>query len=152
MLRVTTERWFVRPLTFGNGSTNFYNALLFPESNLLRSNAYHILRNNHIIKTDAAGMQGVAPFMLIPVQEAQHHDGNPAVNKNRICKKIQPGFKGSADLPKHSYRENILANADDLPHLDGQHFVQNIGIKRHEIVNISTENEERGQQQKIWLN
>ena len=68
-------------------------------------------------------MKSMTPFMLVPVQEAKHYDGYPAVNKNRICKKIQPGFKGSADLPEHCYRENILANADDLPNLDGQHFV-----------------------------
>ena len=118
------------------------NGLFFLKCYLFRSHVYHIIRDNHVVEADASGMKRVAPFVFVPVQEAKHHNGNPAVNENGIYQQIQPGFKGSANLPQHRYRENVLAHTDDLPNLDGQHFIQHVGVKGHQVVNVSTEHEE----------
>ena len=128
-----------------------YCVLFFSECNLLRPYIHYIFGNNHIAEADAARMQRVAPFMFVPVQEAKHDDGNPAVNKNGIRQQVQPGFCGSADLPKHCHREDVLAYADDLPYLDGKHFIQYIGIERNEIVNVGADDKERREQQEVRL-
>ncbi len=121
------------------------------KSDLLRPHIHHIFGNDHIIEADAAGVQGVVPFMLVAVQETKHHDGHPAVNENGIRQQIQPGLCRRADFPEHRYRENVLAYTDDLPNLDGQNFIQHVGIKRNQIVNVSAEHKKCGQQQEVRL-
>ena len=127
------------------------NGLLFLKSYLFRSHVYHIIRDNHVVEADAAGVKRVAPFVFVPVQETQHHNGNPAVNEDGICQQIQPGLKGSPDLPEHRNREDILPYADNLPYLDGKHFVQYVRVKRNQVVNVSADYKESGQQQEIRL-
>ena len=118
------------------------NGLFFLKCNLFRPHIDHVFRNDDVVEADAAGMKRVAPFVFVPVQETQHHNGNPAVNEDGICQQIQPGLKGSPDLPEHRNREDILPYTDNLPYLDRQHLIQHVGVKRHQIVNVSTEHEE----------
>lgn len=118
------------------------SSLFFSESDLFRPHIDHVFRNDDVVEADAARVQRVAPFVLVPVQEPKHYNGNPAVNENGINQQIQPGFKGSANLPQHRYRENVLAHADDLPNLDGQHLVQHVGVKGHQVVNVRAEHKE----------
>ena len=93
--------------------------LFFLKRNLFRSYIHYVIRDDHITEADAAGVKRVAPFVFIPVQETEHYNGNPAVNKNGIYQQIQPGFKGSANLPEHRNREDVLPYTNDLPYLDG---------------------------------
>ena len=126
-------------------------SLFFLKCNLLRSHIHHVIRDDHIVEADAAGMKRVAPFVFVPMQETEHHDGDPAVNEDGICQKIQPGFKGSANLPEHRDREDVLPYADDLPNLDGKHFIQYVCVERNQIVNVRADDKEGGQQQEIRL-
>lgn len=118
-------------------------SLFFLKCNLLRSHIHHVIRDDHIVEADAAGMKRVAPFVFVPMQETEHHDGDPAVNENGIYQKIQPGFKRSANLPQYCNREDILPYADDLPYLDGQYFIQHVSVERYQVVNIRAEHKER---------
>ena len=127
------------------------NGLFFLKSNLFRSHVHYVIRDYYIVEADAAGVKRVAPFVFVPVQETQHHNGNPAINEDRIRQQVQPGLKGCPNLPEHRNREDILSYADDLPYLDGKHFVQYVRVERNQIVNVSADYKEGGQQQEIRL-
>lgn len=72
--------------------------VLFRKDYFLRTVVYCVLGNNYIVEADAAGMQRVAPLMVVAVPPAKGCNRNPAVNKQRIKQQIHPGLEGSADF------------------------------------------------------
>lgn len=91
--------------------------VLFGKDYFLRTVVYCVLGNNYIVEADAAGVQRVAPLMVVAVPPAKGCNRNPAVNKQRIQQQIHPGLEGSADFPQYRYRENILADTNQSPNL-----------------------------------
>ena len=96
-------------------------------------------------------MQRMAPFMVMPVQEADKRNGNPAVNKQRVQQKIQPRFKRSAYFPKYNYREHILPDTNQRPYLNRQNGIKHVCIERIVHINIAANYIKSRKQQKVRL-
>ena len=121
----------------------------FCEHYFLRTVINSVLRHDDVIKADAAGVQRMTPFMIMTMPPAKSGDRNPAVDKQRIQKQVQPGFKRSTDLPQHGNRENILTHAYQRPNLQGNYHIEDVGVKGNVVINIATDNEECGNHQKV---
>ena len=113
---------------------------------------YLVLRHDNLIKADVAGMDGVIPFMLMAAEPANSGNGNPGIDKYRIEQQIEPGFSAGSNLPQAGYREDILSDTDNSPHLHRQDSINDISIKWNVLINPAAEYEEGGNHEEIRLN
>lgn len=97
-------------------------------------------------------MLGMAPLMLIAVNEAQENNRDPGIDKYGIKQKVQPRLRFDIKLQQNDYRQQILSQGNYREQLGGQESIyicKELPPQTH--LNIRQNNEQRGYYHKMGL-
>ena len=96
-------------------------------------------------------MLGMAPFMLVAMNETEEDDRDPGVDEDRIEQHIKPCLPSDVHLQQDDHRQDVLTEHDGR-HEARWHDVVDVRIERcHAELDVADDDEDRGNHEEMRL-